>query len=467
VSSVVREQGIVLDGQAVVRGRGRRETRGSSLGAIVLVGDLVAVATVWGVVGRRPVLAVFAVLVVVGQWLAGAYRFRLHVSGFREARSLVTGVGVTTLVVAPPAVLAGDTEVLVVTAGATVVALLCARGITAQVIVRARRRGRLLQPAVILGSGVVARELALRFQAHRDLGLLVVGHLDDGEDPVVMPVARLGSASDVDEVLRRTGARHVVAAFCHAREGALVELLRLVRDSGVEVHVVPRFFELGLGSGDLSAEDVWGIPLYRLPPPGERARGWRLKRAFDVVVSLLVLVLASPLMLVIAVAVKLSSPGPVLFRQHRLGQHEREFELLKFRSMTVNTDADTTWSVDGDGRVTRVGRFLRDRSLDELPQFFNVLRGDMSMVGPRPERRQFVDAFTREHDRYAARHRVPVGMTGWAQVHGLRGDTSIADRVQFDNNYIESWSLWSDLVIIARTVGVVLRGQSQPERGDP
>ena len=425
----------------------------------IALGDVVALAAGVGATRLRPVVVVYASLVLMGQWLGGAYRFRLNVSFLRELPRILGGVAVPLMITVPVGMGTGTTDVLLHGAAVAGGALVLMRSLAATLVLRNRRRGGMRASAIILGSGAVAQQLAHRFAEHPDLGLDVIGYLDDGDDPVTMPVPRLGTAQDLDHVVRETGVAHVVAAFCHAREQALVDLLRVARESDVEVHVVPRFFELVPGGGDRWSEDVWGIPLHRLSPPGDRAVGRHLKRAFDVVISALILLLAAPLLCGVAVAVKASSPGPVLFRQRRLGQHGREFELLKFRSMQVNTDSDTTWSVATDARVTRVGQFLRDKSLDELPQLFNVLRGDMSLVGPRPERPKFVDEFTRDIDSYAFRHRVPVGLTGWAQIHGLRGDTSIADRAQFDNNYIESWSLWSDLSILARTVGTVLRGQ--------
>jgi lipopolysaccharide/colanic/teichoic acid biosynthesis glycosyltransferase len=169
--------------------------------------------------------------------------------------------------------------------------------------------------------------------------------------------------------------------------------------------------------------------------------------------------LAAPLLAAAALAVAVSSKGPILFRQRRIGQHGRPFDLLKLRSMTINNDSDTTWNVALDVRVTRVGRILRRTSLDELPQLINVLKGDMSLVGPRPERPFYVLQFEETIPRYRDRHRAPVGLTGWAQIHGLRGDSSIDDRVRFDNNYIEHWSIWRDLSILARTLSAMLRGE--------
>jgi exopolysaccharide biosynthesis polyprenyl glycosylphosphotransferase len=180
---------------------------------------------------------------------------------------------------------------------------------------------------------------------------------------------------------------------------------------------------------------------------------------FDLIVGTVVLAITSPLFVLLAAAVRLSSPGPVFFRQTRIGQRGEPFQVLKFRTLRVNSESDVAWSADGDERVTLVGRILRRTSLDELPQIINVLRGHMSLIGPRPERPFFVDRFSLEVARYQDRHRVPVGITGWAQVHGLRGDTSIPERVRFDNYYIEHWSLWTDLVIMVRTIWLIVTGR--------
>jgi exopolysaccharide biosynthesis polyprenyl glycosylphosphotransferase len=188
-----------------------------------------------------------------------------------------------------------------------------------------------------------------------------------------------------------------------------------------------------------------------------RSSGRVVKRAFDSTVAAVMLFLCAPLFGLLALTVKLTSPGPVYFRQRRIGKNGREVEILKFRSMRVNSESDTQWSVDADTRVTKVGALMRKTSLDELPQLWNVLRGDMSLVGPRPERPFFVQQFEQEVPRYADRHRVPVGLTGLAQVNGLRGDTSIEDRAWFDNHYIENWSVAGDLVILARTAGAVIK----------
>jgi lipopolysaccharide/colanic/teichoic acid biosynthesis glycosyltransferase len=201
-----------------------------------------------------------------------------------------------------------------------------------------------------------------------------------------------------------------------------------------------------------------GDPLVRLRRAAFRQSSRVLKRAFDVVVATMGIVLTAPVMVVSAIAVRLAVSRHVLFRQPRVGVDGRPFTLLKFRTLPVTEDANsaTRWSVAGDHGISRTGRLMRRLSLDELPQLFNVLRGDMSLVGPRPERPHFVDQFARSYPHYRSRHRMPSGLTGWAQVHGLRGDTSIDDRARFDNVYIDSWTLWRDVAILVRTAGQVI-----------
>ena len=247
---------------------------------------------------------------------------------------------------------------------------------------------------------------------------------------------------------------------------------------GVGVSLVPRLYE---SINDRATLDhVGGLPLLTLRPVDPKGWQFAIKHAFDRIFALLALVALSPVMLAVAIAVRRSSPGPILFRQRRVGRDGHEFDVLKFRTMRERTPFAAEFllptgvapgGVEGEDRRTPVGRFLRSFSLDELPQFINVLRGDMSLVGPRPERPEYVERFSRYVTRYGDRHRVKSGITGWAQVNGLRGQTSIADRVEWDNYYIQNWSLRLDLRIIALTVAEVLRFRdSQRARkyaGDP
>jgi exopolysaccharide biosynthesis polyprenyl glycosylphosphotransferase len=236
----------------------------------------------------------------------------------------------------------------------------------------------------------------------------------------------------------------------------MVPVLRAGDRLACEILFVPRLYELHSVTRD--TEVLWGVPLIRLRRAPFRSGAWTAKRAFDMVVSALALFLLAPIMLLCA-AMSWAETGSVLFRQTRVGLDGREFTLLKFCSLRParSSEAATHWNIGQDPRVRALGRLLRRTSLDELPQLWNVLRGDMSLVGPRPERPHFVHEFTQQYPWYTARHRVPAGLTGWAQVHGLRGNTSIADRARFDNFYIENWSLWGDVKILLRTAGQVLR----------
>jgi exopolysaccharide biosynthesis polyprenyl glycosylphosphotransferase len=276
----------------------------------------------------------------------------------------------------------------------------------------------------------------------------------------------LGSPSQLTEAIERTGARHVILAYGSAADRDLLEVTRRSQELGVDVSVVPRFFELVCERSPV--EHLGGLPLTHVRRV--RTRGWQfaIKHAMDRVGAALLAVLLSPLLLGIAIAVYCSSPGAIIFRQRRVGRDGQAFDLLKFRSMrpahSVERVADefqlrpgtAPGGVEGVDRRTRVGRWLRRTSLDELPQLINVLRGEMSLVGPRPERPDFVGLFGQHVYRYDDRHRVKAGLTGWAQVHGLRGQTSLADRVEWDNYYIENYSLGLDLKILAMTVGVLL-----------
>jgi exopolysaccharide biosynthesis polyprenyl glycosylphosphotransferase len=234
--------------------------------------------------------------------------------------------------------------------------------------------------------------------------------------------------------------------------------------------VVPRLFEnINVHVG---LEHIGGLPLYGLRSIDPKGWQFAVKHVIDRVGAVAFAIVLSPVLLALAIAVKLSSPGPVIFRQLRVGRDGREFEILKFRSMTEPEAGSRSPTLSGEDvgpggaedsyRVTRVGEFLRRHSVDELPQLWNVLRGEMSLVGPRPERPEFTQVFGEQIYRYKERQKVKSGMTGWAQVHGLRGNTSLRDRVEWDNYYIQNWSLWLDLVILLTTISVVLRrGESR------
>lgn len=368
--------------------------------------------------------------------------------------SLLGRLALPVLVVAPLAASGPALRNLILTAPAAAAAVVGGRALSYRLIREARSRGFVTENTLIVGAGRLAVRAALALRGHPQYGLAPVGFLDrfPGEG---LPFPILGDVADLETVVRDFEVRRLVVAFGAAREPEIVPIIRACDRLPVEVHVMPRFFELGLGPHGAFADEVWDMTLIRLRRPALRTAAWRVKRTLDAAVAALGLVVLSPVFLASAAGVRLSSPGPVFFRQKRIGQRGEVFEMLKFRTLRENDDSDTTWSVRDDERRTRFGALLRRTSLDELPQLINVLRGEMSLVGPRPERPYFADRFRATIAGYDDRHRVPAGITGWAQVHGLRGDTSIEDRAAFDNRYVENWSLWRDLVILVRTVGAV------------
>jgi exopolysaccharide biosynthesis polyprenyl glycosylphosphotransferase len=313
------------------------------------------------------------------------------------------------------------------------------------------------ETTLIVGAGILGCSVSSVLLKHPEYGMVPVGFVDGFPDDGSLPLPLLGDIDSFDEVVRSVGAKRVVVAFGANRESEIVEVLRASAVADVEVHIIPRLFELGVTAVGPGADIVWGFPLQHARRAALRTPAWRTKRALDLTLAATLLLVALPLLALVAIAVKLTSRGPVVFSQSRVGQRGQVVQIYKFRSMRVSGDSETRWGNRSDERVTGVGRFIRASSLDELPQIFNVLKGDMSLVGPRPERPYFADEFDHSVLGYRHRLRVPVGLTGWAQIHGLRGDTSIEERARFDNYYIEHWSLWFDLVILARTAAQVLR----------
>lgn len=321
---------------------------------------------------------------------------------------------------------------------------------------RIRTRGIALEPVIVVGAGPTAVDLVEAMRGYPECGLAPAGFVDHNE-PQTLPVPYLGSVSDLSEIMERSAARHAVFAFGATREAEMISTIRHC-DPRSYFYVLHRFFELGVDGGPptLSA-NIAGFPVQRIHAPATGNPMLWIKRLIDVVAAGIGLIILSPVMLVCAALVRFSSPGPILFRQTRVGWNGAVFDILKFRTMTVNEDSDLTWSVEHDSRVTSLGRILRASHLDELPQLANVLRGEMSLVGPRPERPFFVDQFGAQVNGYEDRHRVKSGITGWSQVNGLVGDSSIEERARHDNWYIEHWSLWIDIVIIMRTFSTTFR----------
>ncbi len=313
-----------------------------------------------------------------------------------------------------------------------------------------RRSGKNLKHVILLGGGDAAKRYFRELQNDRELGYQVVGyvarHTAKGFD-----VPYLGGYEALENVLDRYNPDEVVSAIETEDYDRTPQIIHACEQAGVKLAIVP--FYADYMPAHPQFDELNGIPLMNIRRiPLDNFANAFVKRAIDIVGALLLIVVFSPIMLICAIGVKISSPGPVLFKQRRVGRGKRYFYMDKFRSMRVNSEQDSAWSTKVDDRRTRFGAFLRKYSLDELPQFFNVLAGSMSLVGPRPEIPHFVDQFKDEVPLYMVRHQVRPGITGWAQIHGFRGDTPIKERVEHDIYYIENWSPWLDIQILLATV---------------
>ncbi|MGH3788113.1 MAG: exopolysaccharide biosynthesis polyprenyl glycosylphosphotransferase [Pseudonocardiaceae bacterium] len=336
-------------------------------------------------------------------------------------------------------------------------ALIGARAGACTVLKAAHRRRQLLEPALVVGTGATAVRVIQLLRTHPELGLAPRGFLDSRLPDRPLPLPLLGEPTELADVVARYSIQRVIVCFPAARDEDLVPLLRACRSLPVDICVVPRLYELGAALPRGYLDELCDIPLVPVRRLGQGRLGAAAKGAFDLVGAAVLLAAVAPLLLVLAVAVWLDSGRPALFRQTRLTRSGKPVEVLKLRSMIEHADSDTRWAVLPQ-HTTSLGRWLRTTHVDELPQLVNVLRGEMSLVGPRPERPYFAARFARRIPRYDDRHRMRTGLTGWAQVHGLHGDTSIADRIRFDNFYIEHWSPWMDMVILARTLSTVPSG---------
>jgi exopolysaccharide biosynthesis polyprenyl glycosylphosphotransferase len=432
----------------------------------LLLGDVLAFAAATAITapGSRFHLFVLLAYLVVFQ-TAGLYRSRLTLSLLDDlpyifAASIVGFALKLALISLFPSVDRPPRQV--VHALVLLAAVLLVRRVAYTVVRRARSRGRVRHRTLIIGAGQVGVRVAETLLERRDYGLDPVGFVDceaPDAEPALLPAPFLGTYDELGRVIRQNAVRDVIVAFGAVDEEDLVDILRTCDRLDVEVFFVPRLFELH--NVNRYTDEIWGIPLVRTRRAAFRSPWWKVKRLIDVAVSAVALVVIAPVLLVCAVAVRLEGGPGILFRQQRVGLDGRPFDVLKLRSLKPvdQTESQTNWNIQHDDRLGPVGRFIRATSLDELPQLWNILRGDMSLVGPRPERPYFVEQFAEHIPRYTARHRVPAGLTGWAQAHGLRGDTSIEDRARFDNYYIENWSPWLDMKIVLRTVGQVIRRQ--------
>ena len=417
----------------------------------------------------------YAPTVVAVLSMRAVYRRRLNRSFLNEFWPVEFGAALAAMFLLAAVVLTGASE----TPGTTVLkiwtiaAVLMPFGRLIRVAGQRhlRRRKFLKSPTLIVGNGLIAHRIIARLLTMPELGLSPVGLISSGTPwsgidgaSLTPDVPHLGGPNNIEQIISMTHAECLVIAFSRASDESLTEVVRVAHQRGLRVWVVPRMFDV---VGERAwIEHVGGLPLLSLPHTNPRGWQFAIKHGSDRFCAAVGLVLISPLFLTLMVLVRLSSPGPIFFRQPRIGRNGKVFDCLKFRSMRPCADSDADFQpdagsapggIEGADRRTLIGKIMRSTSMDELPQLINVVKGEMSLVGPRPERPEFVDLFEAQIRRYGERHRVKAGMTGWAQVHGLRGQTSIADRAEWDNYYIENWSLALDLKILALTIPAVLR----------
>ncbi|MGY4711583.1 sugar transferase [Mycolicibacterium sp. CBM1] len=464
-----------------------RAIRTEPLRTITLVSLDTAAATVAVIIGVKwavranPITTpiwmppLFVALVIVFLALRSVYRRGLDRRFVHEIGAVTTSVALAAIVTLSVLVFAGLPGHLgalvprVWVCAATLI--LGVRLITSMTRRRLCDHHYLLAPTLIIGNGQIAHQIVDRLTQSPEYGLAPVGLLSadapwrGSAEQSALGIPWIGTPDDIEEAIRDTRAEAVLIAFSRVHDQLLTRSIRAAHQHDMRVWVVPRMFDV---VGERARVDhLGGLPLLALPHTNPRGWQFAVKHLTDRLLAAAGLLIISPVFLALVGLVKASSPGPVFFRQERVGRDGQIFECLKFRTMRADPAPATAFSpgkgsapggVEGQDRRTTIGKVLRSTSLDELPQLINVVKGEMSLVGPRPERPEFVELFETQIRRYGERHRVKAGLTGWAQVHGLRGQTSIADRAEWDNYYVENWSLSLDFKILAMTVLAVLRG---------
>lgn len=405
-----------------------------------------------------PVILISIPVFLVSNWVAGMYRPMRSRSFWQESstiiRSLVIGMLMFMSVLYFIHLAQFPRSVLLIFALIFAV-LTYTEHMGARMILRMMRSHGFNRKFLLLVGWTHAVERFVESLEHQPwFGYHIIGCLTDGS-AVSHGIPRLGKISDMSEVLSSQLVDHVLISLPRTESDVIPEILGTCEANGIQSLILPDYFDVLPAKPRF--ETFAGVPLIDTRHvPLDDALNATLKRIFDIVFSVIVLIGLSPLYLVLAILVKLSSRGPVFYRQERVGKNRRMFTMYKFRTMLIfeerPIDGIAEWTVPDDPRRTPIGRFLRKTSLDELPQFWNVLIGNMSVIGPRPERPQFVDRFRDEVPKYMVKHRVRPGITGLAQVNGWRGDTSIVERIKFDIEYIENWTLWMDIRIVFSTV---------------
>lgn len=353
-------------------------------------------------------------------------------------------------------------QILVLCWAATLFATITLRVIYRSILYGLRQRGFDTRRVLIVGAREPGQIVADMISRSPRLGYRMQGFLSDTlpAGTLVADLPVLGRTASLGRVIRATQADEVIIAVSGRPSSDVLDIVALAEDEAVEIKIYPDAFQL-ITNNEVTVGDVSGLPLISvkniaLDNPLNRG----MKRLLDIVMATLVMTFLSPVMLLIALLVRLESPGPVFFIQERVGLDGHPFPTIKFRTMRQNAPDLASWTTKDDPRVTALGAFLRRYSLDELPQFMNVLRGEMSVVGPRPEQPLWVERFSQRIPRYVRRHKQKAGITGWAQVNGLRGDTSVEERTRYDLYYVENWSLLFDIKIIIKTIVGIASGRN-------
>ena len=318
-----------------------------------------------------------------------------------------------------------------------------------------RRSGKNLKHIILVGYSRAAEEYIDRIKQNPQWGYQVQGILDDTEEigKTYKGVPILGKNEKLPEILEKNNLDEIAITLGLSEYYKLERVVSQCEKSGVHTKFIPDYNNV-IPTKPYT-EDLLGLPVINIRQvPLTNTFNNFIKRIVDLVGATTAIILFSPIMIVTAGLIKLTSPGPLIFKQERVGRHNKTFYMYKFRSMEVQKEQEEqkAWTVKNDPRVTGVGKFIRKTSIDELPQLFNVLKGEMSLVGPRPERPQFVEKFREEIPRYMIKHQVRPGMTGWAQINGYRGDTSIRKRIEYDLYYIENWTIGLDIKILILTI---------------
>jgi len=407
-----------------------------------------------------PMMVVHVLSVLVVFYFARMYHQRRAVSRIDEAYAVAQNVSIGTFLAVAFETLAFKNSALELDYPRGVVIYAWLLSIVLVVVgrmslrfttVRLREAGIGRDNVLIIGSGEVARTIAEKIRWSSQLGYTIVGVVNGAPGQKVGEVPIIGTTGELPELIDAYDVDEVIIALPEASHRELVQLVSKCQRGRVNIKVYPDIF--AYMSGGITVDDLNGLPL--LSVRDVALRGWKLslKRAMDIVGSFVGLIILSPALVMTAIAIKLESPGPVFFCQDRMGLDGRPFPMIKFRTMRQDAEREGPgWTKPGDPRVTRLGALMRKTNWDEIPNLINVFYGQMSLVGPRPEQPYYVQRFREYIPRYMERHREKAGMTGWAQVNGLRGDTSILERTKYDLWYVENWSLWLDIKIVIRTI---------------